>query len=281
MKQRVISSMIGLVILFAVLMLFNTIALNIAIAFISLLAVYELLSATGCWANKLTSLLAMFFAVMIPFFSIQAVAKNLIFICYLYVIAIFVVLLRQHERLPVEKIALSFMFSLMIPFSLSTIIYLRDRWGMTLGIFYALVSLGGAWLSDTGAYFAGLAFGKHKLAPNISPKKTVEGAIGGAIFAAVFMLLVAWLYSLGSAALGYPITVHYITLLCLMPFLSVVSIIGDLSASIVKRQFNVKDYGSIMPGHGGVMDRFDSALMVAPLVYMISQHLPLAQPFVK
>ncbi len=223
----------------------------------------------------------MIFTAVIPFFPVQVVAKNLHLICYIYVIAIFLVLLRQSRKLRIEQLAMSFLFSLLIPFSLTTIIYLRDRWGAVLGIFYVLLTLGSAWLSDTGAYFSGRAFGKHKLAPYISPKKTVEGAIGGAIFATVFVLVVVWLYSMVCAAMGTPITIYYRTLVCLMPFLSGASIIGDLSASIVKRQFQVKDYGSIMPGHGGIMDRFDSALMVAPLVYVISQHVPLAQMAVR
>ena len=138
------------------------------------------------------------------------------------------------------------------------------------------MALGGAWLSDTGAYFTGRAFGKHKLAPYISPKKTVEGAVGGVIFAEAAMLLLAWLYSLAADALGHPIVVNYAAILIVTPVLSVFSIVGDLSASVIKRQYKVKDYGSIMPGHGGIMDRFDSVLMVAPLIFMASRWFPLA-----
>lgn len=281
MKQRVISSLIGLAILFAALMLFNTVAVNAIIAAIALLAVYELLAATGCWKFPWISAPAMVFTALIPFFNIGMVSKNMMLICFIYVLFLFGALLRHHEKLHIEQVSIAFMFSLMIPFSLTTLIYQRDRWGTTLGIFYVLVSLGSAWLSDTGAYFAGRAFGKHKLAPYISPKKTVEGAIGGAVFGAASMLLVAWLYSLVCASMGYPIAVNYSIILCLSPFLTAVSIIGDLSASIIKRQYNVKDFGSIMPGHGGVMDRFDSALMVAPVVFVISQHLPLAELVIK
>lgn len=277
MKQRLISACIGLLVLFTVLAFFDTIVLNIAISIISMLGVYELLAATGCWVNRKVSLLSMLFCAFIPFFSVEMVSRNLILICYIYVVALFLALLGHHEKLNIQQLSLSFMFSLMIPFSLTTIVYLRDRWGSVLGIFYVLVTLGSAWLSDTGAYFAGCAFGKHKLAPYISPKKTVEGAIGGAFFAVVTLLAVVWGYSLISAALGSPIEIRYLILACLVPILSCISIIGDLSASIIKRQFGVKDYGSIMPGHGGVMDRFDSALMVAPLVYIISQHLPLVK----
>lgn len=281
MKIRVISSLIGLVVLILILMLFNTIVLNIAVSLISLIAVFELLFATGCYKHRIFFFLSMTFSAFVPFFSVRFIAENLVLICYVYVLAVLMLLLKTHDRLHVEQVAVGVMCSLLVPFSLTTLVYQRDSHGITLGIFYVLISLGSAWLSDTGAYFAGRAFGRRKLAPNISPKKTVEGAIGGAVFAACSMLLVAWLYSLLAKWAGYAIDVHYLKLLCIMPLLTAVSIVGDLSASVIKRQFGVKDFGSIMPGHGGVMDRFDSALTVAPLVYLIGQWTPLAELVVK
>lgn len=276
MKVRIISSMIGLVLLFVVFVFFDTVLTNLVIAFICALAVYELLAATGCTRDKLVAALSIAFAAVIPLFSVQWIARHIMPICYLYVVAIFAVLLRRHSLLRIEQIAMSFLFSLVVPFSLTTMIYMRDHWGKALGIFYVLVTLGSAWLSDTGAYFTGRAFGKHKLAPVISPKKTVEGAIGGIVFAEIAMLFVALLYGAVSGWLGVPIAVNVPALLCIVPFLSAASMIGDLSASVIKRQFGVKDYGSIMPGHGGIMDRFDSVLMVAPLVFIFSQHVHLA-----
>ena len=281
MKTRVISSLIGLVVLVLVLLMFHTIVLNIAVAVISLIAVFELLCATGCKQYRVLFILAMTFAALVPFFPVRFVAQNLMVICYIYVLAVLLLLLKTHEHLHIEQVAISVMCSLLVPFSLTTLVYQRDSHGAILGIFYVLVSLGGAWLSDTGAYFAGRAFGRHKLAPQISPKKTVEGAIGGAVFAAFTMLFVAWLYSLMVSFIGYTVDIFYLRIFCMMPILTTVSILGDLSASVIKRQYGVKDYGSIMPGHGGVMDRFDSALTVAPLVYLISQWVPLAQLAVK
>ena len=198
-------------------------------------------------------------------------------ICYLYVVALFLLLLRHHQQIHVEQIAMSLMFSLLVPFSFSTIIFIRDQQGIALGIFYIAVTLGSAWLSDTGAYFSGRLFGKHKLAPYVSPKKTVEGAVGGVVVSEVLMLGIAWLCATVAEHFGAPIQIHYGRLLLIVPVLSVISILGDLSASVIKRQYGVKDYGSIIPGHGGIMDRFDSALMVAPLVYLLSQYLPLAE----
>lgn len=276
MKVRILSSAIGLLLLLVVFVFFDTLLVNLVVSFICALAVFELLSATGCTRDKLLAALSIVFAAIIPLFSVQWIARHIMPICYLYVIALFAMLLRRHRVLRVEQIAMSFLFTLVVPFSLTTLIYMRDHWGKALGIFYVLVTLGSAWLSDTGAYFVGRAFGKHKLAPVVSPKKTVEGAVGGVVCGTLLMALVAFLYSLIAAGFGAPIAVNYPALFCIVPVFSLVSMLGDLSASVIKRQFGVKDYGSIMPGHGGVMDRFDSVLMVAPLVYIISRYVLLA-----
>lgn len=280
MKQRLISAMVGLIILFSALGMFETIVPNIAIALISAAGVWELLHAASCTkASKSICAFALVFAAAIPFLSYVYATRLLVLICYGYILALFITLLRTHNRLHVRDMAMAFMFSLTVPFSLVTLIYMRDYYGVWIGLFYALLTFGSAWLSDTGAYFAGRLFGKHKLAPHISPKKTVEGAIGGAVFSMITVPLVLWIYSLiATHLLGAPqFTIRYLPLVLLMPILSGLSILGDLSASIIKRQYQVKDFGSIMPGHGGVMDRFDSVLMVAPMVYIISRMLPLVQ----
>lgn len=120
-----------------------------------------------------------------------------------------------------------------------------------------------AWLTDTGAYFTGYFFGKHKLVPKMSPKKTVEGAVGGVVFAiiatAVFGIIIYGNYSAG-----------FILKLALIGGVgSVISQVGDLAASCIKRDYDKKDYGSILPGHGGLMDRFDSVLFAAPYALLV------------
>ncbi|MCR5486182.1 MAG: phosphatidate cytidylyltransferase [Lachnospiraceae bacterium] len=120
----------------------------------------------------------------------------------------------------------------------------------------------GSWVSDTFAYLVGILIGKHKLAPKLSPKKSVEGAIGGVAGAALAGLLfghfwgtegLAWAYFL-MGAIG-----------------SVISQIGDLTASAIKRNHDIKDYGTLIPGQGGILDRFDSVIIMAPVVYILSQ----------
>ena len=122
----------------------------------------------------------------------------------------------------------------------------------------------GAWVSDIFAYFTGRFFGKHKLIPEISPKKTVEGAVGAIVCTMLFMVLYGWIVSLCTE-----LSVNYLVLLIAGPVLSVVGQIGDLIASLVKRERGVKDYGTLLPGHGGIMDRFDSILTVSGAAMII------------
>jgi phosphatidate cytidylyltransferase len=127
-----------------------------------------------------------------------------------------------------------------------------------------------AWGGDTAAYFAGRAFGRHKLAPIVSPHKTVEGAVGGVLGSMAAGCVLTLVYSLLSAKYNViSIQVqpkHYLVLLGMGAVASVLGILGDLFASSVKRQVGIKDYGTIFPGHGGILDRFDSVMFIAPFV---------------
>ena len=140
------------------------------------------------------------------------------------------------------------------------------------GLYCFLLVFLGSWVSDVFAYFVGCAIGKHKMIPEISPKKTWEGAIGGIFFTVVAFLVYGIIISLTT-----DVRPNYIVLAILGLLLSIVSIFGDLVASLIKREHGVKDYGYIFPGHGGVLDRFDSALAVAPVLFAICMLFP---PFV-
>ncbi len=136
--------------------------------------------------------------------------------------------------------------------------------------FYIIFPFVAAFLSDIFALFAGMAFGKHKLAPRLSPKKTVEGAIGGLLGASVGMVIYGLLAKplFGIAGVSLPLMA-----LC-GAVGSVISQLGDLSFSCIKREFGIKDYGSILPGHGGILDRFDSVIFCAPLMEVLLYFLP-------
>lgn len=276
MKQRISSAVVGLLILFAVFALFETIVLNIAVAIIILLALNELFTAAGERRTAI-AFIAMAFGATIPFFKTWMIQKILPAVCFLFAFVLLCVLLRYHNEIRTEQMGFIFCFTILIAFSTTCFVYLRDMLGLPMGFYGVLVTLVGAWMSDTGAYFFGLAFGKHKLAPNISPKKTVEGAIGGVLVALVAQLAVAVAYRWYCSTMGIALWINLPLLLLCSPFISVISIIGDLSASVMKRQFGIKDFGHIMPGHGGVLDRFDSVLLVIPFVYNLFLYLPMVR----
>ena len=141
-------------------------------------------------------------------------------------------------------------------------------------IFFILLILCFAWGGDTCAYFAGRAFGKHKLCPKVSPKKTVEGAVGGVLGTMLFGVIITVAYSViadrTEAFTQSNIGVSMYLIIALLGVVAaVLGIYGDLFASVVKRQCGIKDYGTIFPGHGGILDRFDSVMFIAPFVSMV------------
>lgn len=274
MKQRIISSAAGLLILAVVFALFDTIVLNIAVAIVIVMALYELIEAAGQKSTP-TSLIALVLGVAIPFFSTRLLNNILASICFFFSLVLFCMLLRYHSTIRVEQLGFVFFFTMLIAFATTCFVYMRDVFGTVIGFYGMLVSLCGAWLSDTGAYFFGIAFGRHKLAPDISPKKTVEGVFGGIVVALISQLIIAFAYAQTCRYYGTPVEIHYLRLALVSPLISLISVIGDLSASVMKRQFGIKDFGNIMPGHGGVLDRFDSVLLVVPFVYNLFLYVPL------
>jgi phosphatidate cytidylyltransferase len=158
------------------------------------------------------------------------------------------------NRFTFEDVAFSVLSALYVGLGFYFFIETRDA-SLTF-VFYSLFMV---WATDSGAYFFGRAFGKRKLWPEISPNKTIEGFIGGILSA----LVVAVLFTIFAE-----MEVSVILLLAATAFLSVFGQIGDLVESAMKRYYNVKDSGSILPGHGGMLDRFDSLLFVWPLIHL-------------
>ena len=185
-----------------------------------------------------------------------------------------IIMVSDFKRLKFEQVVCSLFSAVLIPAAFSCVIMLRDVYldfpkifpEQSDGIFLILLAFFCSWISDGCALFAGMAFGKHKLAPNISPKKTIEGAVGGVIGNTAFCvgLWAVFQYNFNLSAyisIGWVIAVSV--------FLSVVSIFGDLAASTIKRHHGIKDFGNLLPGHGGVMDRFDSSVFVFAAEYAI------------
>ncbi len=186
---------------------------------------------------------------------------------FIYLLVNFTISVFSHGKYPIDVTSLSFVTVFYVVTSFTSIVFLRD---CTLGKYVYLLAFIAPCISDTFAYFIGSFFGKHKLIEDVSPKKTVEGSIGGIIFTGVSCVVYGIILVHAIHANFEP---SYIALFLIGMVISVISQVGDLSASLIKRHFNVKDYGRVFPGHGGVMDRFDSVLPVAPLLLMIIQTL--------
>ena len=170
------------------------------------------------------------------------------------------------------------MYGGIVLFCFYSLIYLKELLPMERyhydAVFFILLILCFAWGGDTCAYFAGRAFGKHKLCPVVSPNKTVEGAIGGVLGTMAFGVIATFIYSIAAdrmeAFTRSNIGISMYAIIALLGLVaSVLGIYGDLFASVVKRQCGIKDYGTIFPGHGGIMDRFDSVTFIAPFVTMV------------
>lgn len=268
MAKRVISAFVGLALLGVILTFYETILFNIAVAVVSVLAVYELFAATGYIKEKALSVVCLTYSASFPFLNYAGLKNIYRPVLFLFVLVLFVLMFRYYERANIEELALAFMVSTLIPYSFSTMLFIRDL-SLANGRFMILLALGGAWLGDTGAFFVGTFLGKHKLCPKISPKKTVEGLIGGIITTALGFALLGYIYYCYKSTEADPVHINYIGLMIVGAISSVLGVVGDLSASMIKRQCKIKDFGSIMPGHGGVLDRFDSVLITAPFMYVM------------
>lgn len=168
----------------------------------------------------------------------------------------------KYPKLELHEITLGCMIIIYIPVMLSFIYSLRNTENGIISVWLIFL---GAWGADTCAYCAGMLFGKHKMAPVLSPKKSVEGAIGGILGSALLSLAYAMIFN----RLGY-LDSKFIYIYPIAAFFAaIISIFGDLFASAIKRKYGIKDYGKLIPGHGGVLDRFDSIIFVAPIIYYV------------
>lgn len=269
MKTRVIAAVALLPPLLVIVLVLPTIWTAVLFGAACAVAAYELLWGTGLVKNIR---LIVYTAVMAFLVSIwgclganyaAALIGILLFAALLYAEA-----LASKATLPYEKLTVCMAGGLLIPFMLTALVRIH---GGDNGRFFILIPFVMAFLSDTGGYFAGCYLGKHKLAPTISPKKTIEGVIGGVVGAIVGMLIYCVVLDL---AFGF--TVNYLYAVVYGAVGSLAAVFGDLSFSAIKRQTGIKDYGNLIPGHGGVLDRFDSMTVVAPLAEALLILLPIA-----
>lgn len=261
MLKRIITSVIALCILIPVLCLSHTLIFPIALAIVSVMCLFEMFRCMRIHKKLYITLPAYAIGVILPllqrssFFSDKIIPFSAV-LAIVYTVYLFALAVWSHGKLTYSDMCTFAMTTLYIIFSLNMILYIRDFNGT--GMYIYLLIFIGAWITDIFAYFTGVFFGKHKLIEDVSPKKTIEGSIGGTVFCSLAFVvagLIVDIFFEGNANIIF----LSVSGVCI----SVIAQVGDLIMSVIKRHYGVKDYGKIFPGHGGMLDRFDSILAVS------------------
>lgn len=260
MKSRLIVAAIGVPVTFVLLFVLPEWGTLVFCAAISAVGAHEMTSAakTGTVSSVLAIISALGISVCAFFSSLAAAAA----VGAVYVLAVFFLWVLRYERgeaFGVPGLGAALMAGILVPAGMAALIALRETsYGRYTVLLPVIISFAG----DGGAYFIGLKFGRHKLCPATSPKKTIEGAVGGLIVGA--LVCAAFLAALRVVSGGVIAVVSALALV-----VGLVSELGDLAFSLIKRELGIKDYGRLLPGHGGALDRFDSMVFSAPAVLLL------------
>lgn len=269
MKTRIVAAVVLIPVLLLILLVLDPIVAAVAFGLLLAVGAYELLYRTGLVRHirmVAYSCIAAFGMSIWSFFG--AVDAFLMLGMAVFLAALFFEMMADHVKVPVELVGLCLLGGFVVPLLLSSLVRILVS---SQGRFFVLIPFIIAFCSDAGAYFVGMKFGKHKLAPVVSPHKTIEGMLGGVAAATVGMVIYAVILGL-----FFKFRVFYGYALVYGILGSLFGVVGDLCFSVIKRQTGIKDYGNLIPGHGGFLDRFDSVMMVAPVVESLLVLMPIA-----
>ena len=267
MKTRILAAAVLVPALFLVMLVLPKELAAVIMGILQAIAAYELLYRTKLVTKPRLVIYSALMAFAIAIWSFyEAVHAYFVLMMLAYFLLMFSEMMRDHVKMRFETLSMCFVGGLVVPYLMSSVVRILS--GNT-GRYVVLLSFLIACCCDAGAYFVGIRFGKHKLAPVVSPNKTIEGALGGIAAGILAMLLYAFILDVPLRFdVDYGAAMVYGILGCL------VGELGDLCFSVIKRQTGIKDYGNLIPGHGGVLDRFDSILAVAPLVEALLLMMP-------
>ena len=265
MLVRTISAIIYLLIVFPCIYFADTPVFVIFALLLSLGSAYEMLKCNSLHKNVGIAA-ATYLVAILPILPrllgvtlFYQIAFSFIFVCAFLVLSVYTFMMNKPE---IGKLATTWLFTVYASVGYTALVLLTElcegKWYIMFLPFLA------AWITDTFALLTGMLLGKHKLLPSVSPKKTIEGAIGGSVFCVLFFLLYAFLLN---SFFDYEIGAYWMVALCGF-VCSLVAIVGDLLFSAVKRATGIKDFGKIMPGHGGILDRFDSTISISIVLLM-------------
>lgn len=275
MKVRLLTAL-GIIVFGLPLLIFSEyIVYPIALGVLSAIASWEVLRVLGLDRKYVVSIPSYILAALLPVFSygyfftpenqityILILALSVFaYMLYLVTVSVF-----TEGTLGYKTVASAFMMVSYVVVAFSAFGLVRY---MENGVFYFEMLFIGAWVPDIFAYLIGSRFGKHRLAPVLSPKKSVEGAIAGIVFGTLAFLLYGFVIES-----FFSLSANYLVLGIMGFVLSIVAQIGDLWASLIKREYGIKDYSNILPGHGGILDRFDSVLSISAILMVICLLFP-------
>ena len=268
MKTRILAAAVLIPLLLILVLAAPKIVAAIVFGVLMAIGSYELIYRTGLVKHPrlvVYSALMAFGVTMWSYFG--AVHAYGVLGVLLFLIVLFSEMMHDHIKVRVAMLGECVFAGVIVPYLLSAVIRIL---AMKVGRYMVLLPFAVACLNDAGAYFVGLRFGKHKLAPVVSPNKTIEGVLGGLAASVLGMLIYALVLFFLDFRVNFLLAIVYAVLG------SGIGVFGDLCFSAIKRQTGIKDYGDLIPGHGGVLDRFDSMMTVAPLIEVLLLVLPFA-----
>ena len=271
MKNRILVACVGIPLILVVLFVLPKPFTPTMIAILAAVGAYEAMHAIGMNHPRI-ALYTAILAMAIPFWVYAGESRTAALAALLiYLILVFVEAFASSFRVKIDRVGSAFFFTLVISYCLSSVV----RMGMLedeLRTACILLPIALPFVVDAAAMFTGMFLGRHKLAPNLSPKKTVEGSIGGLVGGVVICLLYGLIFHKIT-----DVTVNYYFLAVYGILGGVISEVGDLAFSYIKRTRKIKDFGHLLPGHGGVLDRFDSVIFCAPLIEILMAWIPAFQ----
>ena len=260
-KTRLLSGILLVIIALATIIsggdvLFATLLL---ISFIGMTEIYRVLEISGTLLGGTGYLATVAYYFLIRMGKLEWI----VMLAIAFLIVLMMIYVFTYPKYRSEQVMLAFFGLFYVAFMLSYVYQIRM---LPQGAFIVWLVFICSWGSDTCAYCVGMLFGKHKMAPKLSPKKSIEGAVGGVVGAA--LLGAAYAAIMNRTMTGADAGVVQYALICAVGAL--ISMVGDLAASAIKRNHDIKDYGNLIPGHGGILDRFDSVIFTAPIIYYMA-----------
>lgn len=268
MKQRIITGAVLTAIMITLFLLSWTFMYPVIIGGLCIIATWEMLGCIRQRWNLFFSIPAMVMSLISPIMVYYFGYGVMLPIAVTYLVLLFAGTVFFDTKIKIADISVLYLTTMYTVLCFTALLSLRYI-GIGQSYVYILVFVA-AWVTDTFAYFTGYFFGRHKLIPRISPKKTVEGAIGGIVFCTIAFLIYGLIVNLATDT-----GINVIILLLIAGPMSVLSQVGDLIASSIKRTYGIKDYSNLFPGHGGVLDRFDSIMILSPFLLFVAASINL------